>query len=241
VDIAQENLSGKTILEVGSGRGGTTRKLVDLLLGQPDATLIVTDISDKHFSKLREKFKDKNLQIRFIRTGACELDGIENNSIDYLVCNYTLCAVNSKPGLVTLALRRFWEVLKSGGQLFIEEEFPISKTDTPAQEIWSEKWRILKSLEILTGEFPYTEFSPDTLSGLCRLVGFKDVRWTADTEMFKGAEVLAFFQKRLDTILPRLPNNHLQAGFAQIASNLQEKAVRTGGMEIPYYRLTARK
>lgn len=241
MDIVQENLSGKTILEVGSGRGGTTRKLVDLLSGQPDATLIITDISDKYFPKLREEFQDKNLQIRFIRTGACELDGIENNSIDYLICNYTLCAVNSNPGLVTLALRRFWEVLKPGGRLFIEEEFPISKTDTPAQEIWSEKWRILKSLEILTGMFPYTEFSPVTLSDLCRLVGFKDVQWTADTEIFHGAEVLDFFQRRLDTILPKLPNKHLQSGFAQMASELREKTVRIGGMEIPFYQLTARK
>lgn len=52
MDIAQENLAGKVVLEVGSGRGGTTRKLADLLSGQPGTVLIATDISDRHFQQL---------------------------------------------------------------------------------------------------------------------------------------------------------------------------------------------
>lgn len=241
MDIAQKDLAGKVILEVGSGRGDTTQKLVDLLSGQPSATLIVTDISDAHFPQLREAFQDRAVQIQFIRTDAGDLNGIENNSVDYLVCAYTLCAINARAGLATLALQRFREVVKPGGRLFIEEEFPIDKVDTPTQEVWAEKWRILKSVTMLTGSFPYTEFSPATLVALCRLVGFEAIEWTAETERYQSAAALDFFQRRLERLLPQLPNDNLRIGFLQWAMELREKAVQIGGMEIPFYRLTARK
>lgn len=99
------------VLEAGSGGGGTTRKLAELLSGQPGAQLIIPDI------------------IEFMHTAAHDLPGIPCNSVDYLVCNHTLGAVISQVGLVVLALSRFWEVLKSGGKLFAEEERPISEQD----------------------------------------------------------------------------------------------------------------
>lgn len=241
VNIENEHLASKVVLEVGSGRGDTTRKLVDLLSEQPGAQLIVTDISDNSFQQLRDDFQARDVQIQFIRTGAHELHGIPDNSVDYLVCNYTLCAVNSQAGLVALALRRFWEVLKIDGKLFVEEEFPISKQDTAAQEIWAEKWRILKSAMILAGKFPYNEITPETLEGLCRLAGFDDPRWTAHTETFRNVEILDFFQKRLDTLLTQLPNENLRAGFAELAVMLHNKATQVGAMEIPFYQLTAQK
>ena len=87
----------------------------------------------------------------------------------------------------------------------------------------------------------YTEFSPDTLAALCRLVGFEGIRWTADTEVYGGAEALGFFQRRLEALLPALPNEALRVGFEQLTSALREKAIRVGGMEIPLYRLAAGK
>ena len=60
---------------------------------------------------------------------------------------------------MALALKRFWEVLKQSGKLFVEEEFPISKQDTCSQEIWAEKWRILKAGMILAGQSIFNEIS----------------------------------------------------------------------------------
>jgi hypothetical protein len=45
----------------------------------------------------------------------------------------------------------------------------------------------------------------------------------------------------LDALLPKLPNDALRAGFSRMAVDLTEQARQLGGMEIPYYRLTARK
>ena len=235
--IENGDLSGKTILEVGSGRGDTTRALVALLEGKSGTQLIVTDISDRFF----EEFQNRDIQLRFLQTGAHELKGVLDSSIDFLVCNYTLCAVNSQAGLVSLALKRFHDVLKPGGKLLIEEEFPISKQDTPRQAVWAEKWRILKSAMILAGYFPFNEMEPDLLESLCCLAGFENVEWTQHTEIHQGVEALDFFQKRTDALFKELPVENIRNGFAEMAANVREKARQVGGMEIPFYRLVAQK
>ena len=133
IDI--EELTGKHVLEVGSGRGDTTRALVALLSKYSGTTLTVTDISDTHFQQLQKEFSNLPVRIRFIKTDACSLSGITSDSKDYVVCNYTLCAINAQSGQAALALKRFWDVLRTGGKLFVEEEFPIDKKDNPAQGI----------------------------------------------------------------------------------------------------------
>jgi ubiquinone/menaquinone biosynthesis C-methylase UbiE len=241
MNIEDEDLSGKIILEVGSGRGDTTRKLVDLLSQKPDTQLMVTDISDRYFSQLQNEFQSKPVQLQFICTGGHELSGIPDGMVDYLVCNYTLCAINSQAGVVALALRRFWEVLKVEGKLFVEEEFPISQQDTLPQEVWAEKWRILKSSMILARQPLFNEMSPELLKSLCDMVGFEKLEWTAHSELLTDIETLDFFQKRLDSLLKGVTNENLRAGFSDMAVDLRKKAMRAGGMEIPFYRLVAQK
>lgn len=241
ISIGSEHLAGKVVLEVGSGRGDTTRRLVDLLSGQPESRLLVSDISDQFFPHLRGELDAKGVPIQFICTGAQELRGVLDVSVDIIVCNYTLCAVNAQAGLAALALRRFWEVLKEGGKLFVEEEFPLNKAETPAQQIWAEKWRILKAAMILAGRLPYNEIEPHTLASLCRLAGFQDVRWTAHTEVFHGDHVLDFFQQRLDALLAHIPDARLREGFAGLSERLHAKAHQVGEMEVPFYRLTGER
>lgn len=123
--------------------------------------------------------------------------------------------------------------------MFIEEEFPINKQDSLTQEIWAEKWRILKSAMILTGKSPYNEIAPEVLKSLCYLAGFESVEWTEYTELYRDVEVLDFFEKRLDVLLKEIPVESLRAGFTAMATDLQKKAVAVGGMETPFYRLVA--
>jgi len=239
--IDTEDLTGKHVLEVGSGRGDTTRMLVDLLSKYSGPTLTVTDISDSHFKQLKKEFTSQPIRIRFIQTDACSLSGITSDSKDYLVCNYTLCAINSQAGQAALALKRFWDVLRAGGKLFVEEEFPIDKIDNPAQGIWAEKWRILKVATILRGGFPYNELQPETLAEMCRAARFEDIQWSASTTFFQGVDSLNYFHTRLKRLLQDIPNPHLKQGLLELASELNQKVAQTGGMEIPYYRLCARK
>jgi ubiquinone/menaquinone biosynthesis C-methylase UbiE len=241
MSIGPENLTGKTILEVGSGRGDTTRTLVTLLAKFPATTLIVTDIADTCFQELQDEFADQPVRTQFIQTDACTLDGVAPNSIDYVVCNYTLCAINAQAGRIVIALDRFWEVMQDRGKLFVEEEYPIDKKDNPAQEIWSDKWRILKTASILSGGIPYNELQPETLAEICRVMGYKAVQWTSATTFYPGVESLDFFQARLKKYLRNIPNLQVNQGLNELASGLVQRAAQTGGMEIPYYCLSARK
>jgi ubiquinone/menaquinone biosynthesis C-methylase UbiE len=235
------DLSNKTVLEIGSGRGDTTHALVAMLARFPHTRLIITDVSSQFFPELQHKLEPAPVELSFVCTDACQLAEIDLASVDLVVCNYTLCAINAEPGKAALALRRFWEVLRPGGWVSIEEEFPIQSANTPQQEVWAEKWRILKAAAILTGGIPYSEFYPQTLANLCRLAGFATVTWEEDLAKYQGDDVLSFFQKRLSRLLPDLPNPALQTGFESWANALQARAQQLGGMEAPIYRLVAQK
>jgi SAM-dependent methyltransferase len=241
MDISQACLAYKVILEVGSGRGDTTRQLVRCAAGQPGVSLIVTDVSNAHFASLQSELCGMGVPLAFLCTGACELAGIVNDSVDYLVCDYTLCAVEAQAGCGALALRRFWEVLKPGGCLFVAEEYPIMMARTAAQSVWAEKWRILKTMTLLTGGLPYVEFAPDTLAALCRLAGFIEVQWKALNTLDTNPDALDFFFKRMNRLLAQMKDDSLRVGFAALASQLQTGFSEVGGMETPAYELTARK
>jgi ubiquinone/menaquinone biosynthesis C-methylase UbiE len=241
MSIETENLARKTVLEVGSGRGDTTRMLVNLLSGFPSTVLIVTDISDTFFPQLQGEFSNQPVRTHFVQTDACSLEGIAPGSIDYIICNYTLCAVNAQAGRIVFALDRFRQVLHVGGKLFIEEEYPIEKMDTPTQRVWSDKWRILKTATILAGGLPFNEFKPEILAEICRVVGFEAIQWTSSTTFYPGVESLDFFNARLLRYLKDIPNPNVRQGLLELASELTQKAAQVGGMETPYYRLSARK
>jgi len=241
MELTQENLAGKTLLEVGSGRGDTTRRLVSLLENHIGAKLIATDLSDAFFHELEDEFMSTGVNVEFICTDACELSGIQPASVDYLVCNYTLCAVNAMGSRVIMALQRFWDVLNPGGWLLVEEEFPINCASTPQQKIWAEKWQILKAVIQLTGGYPYHEIAPEVLESMCKLVGFQYVCWTSLTSSFRESDSLNFFKQRLNRLIPHLQHEALRSGFAEIVVTLDKKAEQAEGFDVPYYRLEARK
>ena len=240
-DLHLGDLSGKTILEVGSGRGDTSRELVKHLAGQPGARLNLTDISDAHFAALAQEFADAGVQTEFIRTSALKLAGIKSASIDLLVCSFTLCAVNAISGQGTLALQRFYEVLKPGGELFIREELPIYMAANPAQQIWQEKWAILRALQLLTGNKPWQEYQPDVLQALVEIIGFKDVDYEDQLSVHTNPNTLDFFSRRAEMLLAELHPAEFSDAFQTRISSLHAAFKQVGMMEVPWYELRALK
>lgn len=240
-NIFGQCLDNKTILEIGTGRGGTTRELVLLLSKFENCRLITTDIVDDHFSELKDEFKDCNVNIDFIKTNACCLEGIKEESIDYLVCNYTLCAINSNPSCEVLALNKFKSVLKTGGELHIEEEFPINHIENEMQEIWSKKWKVLKSCTSLLGEGVYNEMDPEVLKNILIILGFKNIKYKNSVSKFSGENCLDFFNLRLNKYLKRFENKTYVKAMEDITAILNESVKKSQGMEIPSYYISAVK
>lgn len=202
---------------------------------------ITTDIYDGNFENIKEQIEKYNIDIQFIKTDGCELEGIENDSIDFVVCNYTLCAINSKSGSEVLALNRFREVLKPGGTLYIEEECPLNFASNDMERVWSRKWQILRSVNLLLNELPYNEISPEILKNILKIIGFKDVQYKIDSHKILGENVLKFFNYRLNKILDLLENKNLIDGITSEVRELEKLSEKTGGMEVPIYNIVAIK
>lgn len=202
---------------------------------------MVTDISDQHFAKIGQDIGADGIESEFIQTDACDLTGVEPGSIDLLVCNYALCEISARPGRGVLALQRFLEVLRPGGHLHIEEEYPITAASSPPQNIWAVTWRILKSVVVLVERrMPTAEYEPDVLCAICESLGFEDVTAESRSRM-DSARWLHPRIHMLKQRLPGLPNENLRAGFVELMQELQQRADKVGRVEIPVYQVSARK
>lgn len=241
INIYDLNFENKTVLEVGTGRGGTTLELAKAMKNFKGAKLITTDIYDQNFEKLKEEILKYNIDVTFIKTDACKLDGIEENSIDFVVCNYTLCAINSKSGCEVIALNRFKQVLKLGGMLYMEEEYPINMAANHMQQIWSRKWQLLRAINTLSGELSFNEIAPENLKNILDILGFKDIQYENEVTQIKGEGCLNFFEYRFNKALEKLNNSELAEKLKMERQALKDNAKIAGGMEVPAYKIVAVK
>ena len=236
-----EDLSNKTVLEIGCARGHSTREIAVLMTGVPGAVLVVTDINDKFFAEIGRDLKSIGITHRFVKTDACVLECIEPESIDYIVCNFVLCVVNSDIGSGTIALNMFYSALKPGGKLFIREEFPISQAKGPDQKIWATMWRVIKSAHMITSSrLASTEYRPEILKQLCEIVGFRDVTW--ETEVIQNE--LIWFKPRLDMLqnmMPAYPGPRVGEMYLFLANAIRQRAAARNNVEIPRYSMVAIK
>jgi ubiquinone/menaquinone biosynthesis C-methylase UbiE len=241
INLKDLDFTNKKVLEVGTGRGGTTLKLAKILENFNGAKLITTDVYDGNFESLEKELKEYNIDISFIKTDGCELQGIEENSIDFIVCNYTLCAINSKSGSETLALNKFKDILKVGGILYIEEEYPLNTVNNPMQKVWSRKWQLLRAANMLLGDLSFNEINPQILEKILYILGFKNIQWENGSYQIIGADCLEFFDYRFTKVLDTLNNPQLVQGLKEEGKNLENYAKEIGGMEIPTYKFIAVK
>ncbi|WBW96905.1 class I SAM-dependent methyltransferase [Oceanirhabdus sp. W0125-5] len=241
MSIYNKDFTNKTILEIGTGRGRTTKILADILKNYKGAKLISTDIYGGNFKRVNEELKDTGVEMEFIETGAVELNGIEEKSVDFIVCNYTLCAINSEVGQGILALDKFRKVLKQGGVIHIEEEFPIYDISNQRQEIWAEKWKILREIEMYKGSKLYKEYNHEILKQILHILGFEQIEVKCDAHLFQGQDCLEFFNIRVDKYLDGIENKHFINYIEEQRKKLTTKAVKVGGMEVPSYTLEAIK
>lgn len=243
MDIHALDLTNKTILEVGTGRGGTTLEIIELLKKFPTANLITTDIVNVEDELIQfcNGLDDVQKRIKFIQSDATELNSIPNESIDIIIVNYTLCAINSVIGKLTLAISRFYNLLKSGGILLIEEEYPIDSAKTENQLIWADKWRMIKTALISSGNLPFNEMHPDNLVRILSLLSFNEIEQEDGFNMLHHSEILPLFEYQITGSISSSRDSHLKKGLIKWAGKIKKKIEQLEFMEIPYYRLSAKK
>lgn len=103
------DVSDKDILDLGCGEGGYSRELC-----RRGAKVTAIDCGKSAVEYCIEKAKDEQLEITYYLMNSCNLQGIDDNSFDVVLCSMMLMDCEDFEGTVKEIVR----VLKPGGKLF---------------------------------------------------------------------------------------------------------------------------
>ena len=239
------DLNGKMVLEGGTSWGNTTDIIAKKVRENKWSTdLVSIDIDDSHFSEIESRLqKDfNNLSLR--RGDLSSLGFIEDQSIDVIICNYTLSSVDQFPMRALSALKEFYRVLKPGGDLLITEEMPIWSVDSSSYPYWSKRLRIIKSISVLRGMSYFNEIHPKDLEIALKTVGFKNIIWDEFTEKINAERATKFLDKRKQTLikgLDDLDNKKVNEGLTELSEKLLKEFSGTEDFSAPGYVLRTKK
>lgn len=234
------DLKGKTVLEIGAGEGASTREVAGAIVAAGGGYLIVNDIEDTHFPALRRELTHPSLELVFLRSSAVKLAGLANASVDLVVSNYALGAIEAIQGQAVLALSRFFQVLKPGGMLLIREELPVYMAANPAQRLWADKMSLLRAVQILTGQKQFKEFQPEVLVEILELLGYTDVDYQDELANHASEDWLPSYLEQMARLTQDMEAADKQY-FSQKTEEIKGKAEELGSFEQPYYQVWASK
>ena len=219
-----ENVS--TILEVGCGSGQLTIPFVrKIMLIKTSFKVMALDLSaglyrgDLDILKSRLGKERLEALITPMNADVRNMDVIEDESVDLVVSNETLCELD-RNGL-EMALREFYRVLKSGGQMVHGELIQAFEND-------AQRLMIEANLHSLETSLPRPEWvSPfsDEVAARLHKIGFKDitVRYFETNLKFWG----------LNVVLSKLRQWHVDPVF--VKEHLQD--IERYGLEYPMEHL----
>lgn len=233
------NLDGKLVLEGGTSWGNTTDLIADKVKENKwNTKLISVDIDDSHFNDIENRLVDRFQELSLIKADLGELNFIASDTVDVVICNYTLASVNQFPLRAYKTLREFYRVLKHGGKMVITEEMPIWSVDSKEYEYWSKRLRIIKSISVLKAMAYFNEIHPKDLEETLASIGFKDLQWSEFKEKIDAELATRFLDKRKQTLIKGqedLQNQQLTNGFVELTEKLVKEFENTKEFSAPAY------
>lgn len=239
------DLHGKVVLEGGTSWGNTTRIIAEKVIANRWVTeLISVDIDDSHFDEIEKDIKNYFKKLILRQGDLSNLEFIPSESIDIIICNYTLSSVEQFPLRVMKALKEFYRVLKPEGQLIITEEIPIWAVDSKEYPYWSQRLRIIKSISILKAMSIFSEIHPKDLEEGLDIIGFKNIHWQEFKENIDAEMATKFLDKRKQTLIKGsndMDNQLVKDGFVELTEALIKEFEETKSFAAPAYILKAKK
>ncbi len=230
------DLEGKKVLDAGTGACGMTKYLENW-----GAEVISVDVNKEWQQDCRKETKNS----QFLTADLSNLSCIDDESFDYVVCNFLVSALSQTKSLfISPVLREFKRVLKTDGMLVIIDYYPFDeeRCPVPCDEIQVDLWRLENSLSELLGKGHLVEYSPETLSDELLSIGFKEtdnsilleeVPWPLD--LFKEHEesILEDINKIEEDYL----KNAFKERLKELMDKAEEKEIKSGAI----YELRAEK
>ena len=235
------SLHGLLVMDAGTGAANTTLWLAKELKEAGGGRIISIDIDPETFSDAKRKLGELADMVEFIKADLTCMPQIKNESVDLIVCHATICAVNNRPLKAVKALSEFYRVLKKGGWLIIDDEYPLPKPSKIEEEVQVKRWQTYKSVaEIVDGEH-YTEIYPEELEFTAKIVGFKDI----ELQKFEGGrlseEAMSEWREEMREMINRIDDEDLKAAFQKAAERIWTAYKERGGVFPPYYVMRMRK
>ncbi|MCC5909596.1 MAG: class I SAM-dependent methyltransferase [Clostridiaceae bacterium] len=239
------NLDGKIVLEGGTSWGNTTSIIARKVRENGWKTrLFSVDIDDSHFKEIEERLKDDFEELALIKGDLSNLDFMDSESVDAIICNYTLSSVNQFPLRAVKAVKEFYRVLKPGGKLLINEEMPIWSVNVGDYEYWSKRLRIIKSINTLKAMAHFNEIHPQDLKEVLETAGFMEVESREFKEKINSEMAIKFLDKRKQSLIKGrndLHNEKLIQGYTELTEELLKKFEESEEYFLPAYIMRAIK
>jgi SAM-dependent methyltransferase len=234
------NLRRLLIVDAGTGAANTTLWLAQKLKEADGGRIISIDNDAEVFPDAKAKLSDFRNVVEFLRADLT-LVPIGNESVDLIVCHATMCAINDRPLKAVRALSEFYRILKKGGWLIIDDEYPLPKASKPEQEVQVKRWQTYKAIaELVNGEH-YTEIYPEELEFAAKLVGFKNV----ELKKFEGGplseEAMNEWKEEMPGLINEIEDEDLKTAFRKIVERIWKRYKEQGGIFPPYYVMRMKK
>lgn len=239
------DLDNKVVLEGGTSWGNTTRIIVNKIQENNwNTKLISVDIDDSHFDEIEEDIRKNFKQLDLRKGDLSNLEFIPDESIDVVICNYTISSVNQFPLRAVKALKELYRVLKKGGQILITEEMPIWSIDNREYCYWSKRSRIIKSISVLKARAHFNEMHPKDLEEALKITGFNNIECQQFKEKINAELATKFLDKKKQTLIKGsndLEDENITKGFVELTEKLVKEFEGTDEFSAPAYIIRAIK
>jgi ubiquinone/menaquinone biosynthesis C-methylase UbiE len=234
------NLRGLLVVDAGTGAANTTLWLAKRLEEADGGKIISIDNDAEVFPNAKSKLSEFRNVVEFVRADLTSVP-IDSESVDLIVCHATICAINDRPLKAVKALSEFHRILKKGGWLIIDDEYPLPKALKPEEEVQVKRWQTYKAIaELVEGEH-YTEIYPEELEFVAKLIGFKNV----ESKRFEGGplskEAMNEWKEEMPELVNKIDDENLRMAFQKITEKIWKTYKEQGGVFPPYYIMRMKK
>lgn len=234
------NFRRALVVDAGTGAANTTFWLAKKLKEAGGGKLVSIDNDAEVFPDARAKLSEFRKIVEFIRADLTSVP-IKSESVYLIVCHATICAINDRPLKAVKALSEFYRILKKGGWLIIDDEYPLPKASKPEEDVQVKRWQTYKAVAELVEGKHYTEIYPEELEFVAKLIGFKNV----ELRRFEGGplseEAMAEWKEEMPKLIDKIADYNLKMAFQKVIGKIWKTYKEQGGIFPPYYIMRMKK